>query len=94
MLYKIVPFLLWYHLRERAAPGSRLPKMAELAGDERLAAHWRWHTAAVAAALAACWRPACAAPAGVLLAAACARLGLDLARPALRYRALLRTQAS
>jgi hypothetical protein len=94
MLYRIVPFLLWHHLRERAPVHERVTKMTELAGPQRLRAQCRWHGAGVAAALGACWYAPLAPSAGVLLAAACLRLGLDLAAPVLRHRAWLRRQPS
>jgi len=90
MLVRIVPFLVWYHLRERTAPDVRVPKIADLVGPARTRAQCRWHVAAVIACLGACLWPALARPAGALLAVACVRLGLDLARPVLRYRHVLR----
>jgi len=89
MLYQIVPFLLWFHLRERAQPGARVPRMADLVDGAAMARQRRWHAAAVGVLLAACVVPRLAVPGGVLLAVACARLGADLGRPVLRQRALL-----
>jgi hypothetical protein len=86
MLYRIVPFLVWHHLRERAPAHARAPKMTELVGPGRLRAQSRWHMAAVAAALGACRYAPLAPAAGLLLAAACVRLGTDLAGPVLRHR--------
>jgi len=90
MLYRIVPFLVWYHVRARAAPDVPVPKIADLIGPARARLQGRWHLAAVLAGLGACAWPGLARPAGVLLAVACLRLGLDLARPVLRYRRELR----
>jgi hypothetical protein len=90
MLYRIVPFLVWHHLRERAPAHARAPRMAELIGPGRLRAQARWHAAAVAAALGACRYAPLAPAAGLLLAAACLRLGVDLAGPVLRHRRALR----
>ena len=86
MLYRIVPFLVWHHLRARLPPDVAVPKFGELIPPDRLRAQCRWHGAAVVALLAACVVPALASGAGLLLAIACLRLGLDLAAPVARYR--------
>jgi hypothetical protein len=89
MLYRIVPFLVWYHLRDHAPADERVPKMADLIAPGRRRAQCRWHAVAVAAALGACRYAPLAPAAGLLLAAACLRLGLDLAGPVLRHRHVL-----
>lgn len=89
MLYRIVPFLVWHRLRARLPADVAVPKFAELIPPERLRTQCRWHGAAVAALLAACVAPPLASLAGVLLALACLRLGLDLAAPVLRHRQAL-----
>jgi hypothetical protein len=86
MLYRIVPFLVWHHLRERAPAHARVPKLAELIAPGRQQTQLRWHAAAVAAALGACRYAPLAPAAGLLLVAACLRLGADLAGPVLRHR--------
>lgn len=91
MLYRIVPFLVWQRLRACAPPEARVPRIGELVGPARLRAQGRWHGCAVAAALGACAHPPLARGAGLLLAAACLRLGLDLAAPVLRHRRALWT---
>ena len=90
MLYRIVPFLVWYHVRARAAPDVCVPKIADLIGPARARAQAGWHLAAVMTCLGACAWPALARPAGMLLAVACVRLGADLARPVRRFRHALR----
>jgi hypothetical protein len=85
MLYRIVPFLVWHRLRARLPPGVAVPKFAELIAPHRLRTQCRWHAAAVAAALGACVMPPLASVAGLLLALACLRLGLDLAAPVIRH---------
>jgi hypothetical protein len=85
MLYRIVPFLVWHQLRARLPPAVAVPKFAELIAPHRLRTQCRWHAAAVAAALGACVMPPLASIAGLLLALACLRLGLDLAAPVLRH---------
>ena len=89
MLYRIVPFLVWHHLRARLPPDVAAPKFAELIPPDRQRTQCRWHAAAVAALLAACLVPPLASGAGLLLALACLRLGLDLAAPVLRHRRAL-----
>jgi hypothetical protein len=89
MLYRIVPFLVWHHLRARLPADVAVPKFAELIAPGRLRTQCRWHGAAVAVLLAACVVPPLASVAGLLLAVACLRLGIDLAAPAWRYRRTL-----
>ena len=90
MLYRIVPFLVWHHLRARLPPDVAAPKFAELIAPARQRTQCRWHAAAVAAALGACVVPPLASGAGLLLALACLRLGIDLAAPVMRHRLALR----
>ncbi len=69
MLYKIVPFLVWRHLQERAAPGQRPPGVKLIIPDDRARAQFHAQAAALALLLAACWFPASLArPAGMALA--------------------------
>lgn len=86
MLYKIVPFLLWYHLSASGAPRAAVPKVNAWIGNR--AAQWQqWcHAAAVAALCIAAVAPAVARPAGVLFAVDAAWIGVLLAGAALRYR--------
>ncbi|CAL95702.1 hypothetical protein [Azoarcus olearius] len=65
MLYKIVPFILWLHLRRRI---SRPPAMTRLVTEGRQLLHFRLHLAGVGALLVAVWLPLAAIAAGVLLA--------------------------
>jgi hypothetical protein len=94
MLYRIVPFLVWHHLRARLPPDVAVPKFAELIAPGRLRTQCRWHAAAVAALLAACVLPPLASGAGLLLALACLRLGIDLAAPVVRHRHSLALRAT
>jgi len=46
MLYKIVPFLVWYHLAHDASlPRERIPRMSAVLGEAQAARQWRWHLA-------------------------------------------------
>jgi hypothetical protein len=83
MLYKIVPFLLWYHLAG-AVPGVN----AWIAGRAARSQFW-CHVAALAALAAAAVAPLLARPAGALFAADMAWLGVLFMRAALCYRRTL-----
>ncbi|WP_187363151.1 permease [Massilia aquatica] len=68
MLYKIVPFLVWRELQERAAEGQRAPAIKTLIRDEVAQRQFWLHAAALALLLAACWWPALLArPAAVAM---------------------------
>jgi hypothetical protein len=86
MLYKIVPFLLWYHLSAAGTPRCAVPKVNAWIGAG--AARWQWvsHAGAVAALSIAVQASAVARLAGVLFAADAAWIGVLLAKAALRYR--------
>lgn len=94
MLYKIVPFLLWYHMRERASPGTPVPRIADMVAPGWMRAQFRCHAAAVGLAMLGCWVPVLVRPAGVLLAADCVLLGSSLTAPLLRHRRLMLGQPS
>jgi hypothetical protein len=86
MLYKIVPFLLWYHLSATGAPRAAVPKVNAWIGL-RAAKRQHWsHVAALAALAMAVEVPGVARIAGTLFAADAAWLGILLAGAALRYR--------
>jgi hypothetical protein len=90
MLYKIVPFLLWYHLQNHPqARKGKVPALREILDDARARRQFWWHAAACAALLGAALHPAwLARPAALLLAVASLRLALDLTRAARRCRAI------
>jgi hypothetical protein len=80
MLYKIVPFLVWHHLQEQAAPGQRAPGVKHLVPDARARAQFWAQAAALMLLLAACWFPASLArPAGLSLAVSAIWLAWNLA---------------
>ncbi|HEX8613550.1 MAG TPA: permease [Telluria sp.] len=58
MLYKIVPFLVWRELQERAPEGQRAPAIKMLITDQSAQRQFWLHAAALAVLLAACWWPA------------------------------------
>ncbi|MFC0132634.1 hypothetical protein CR105_17055 [Massilia eurypsychrophila] len=90
MLYKIVPFLLWYHLQQdpRAKKGE-VPPIRLILPDALARRQFWWHAAALAALLGASLLPAwLGRPASALLAVASGLLALDLRRAAVRCRAI------
>jgi hypothetical protein len=92
MLYKIVPFLLWYHLQQdpRATKGD-VPALKTLVPEHAARRQFWWHALALAALLAALnWPALLARPAAALFALANLRLALDLCGAALRCRRIAR----
>lgn len=65
MLYKIVPFVVWLHLRNQVA---RAPQMPRIIPEAIQARHYHLHLAALLVLLPAPWAPVLAVPGGVLLA--------------------------
>lgn len=67
MLYKIVPFLAWFHLRSQvAARVGGLPNMHEMIAEAAMRRHFRLHLAAVVWLAPAPFLPAWAASPGLL----------------------------
>jgi hypothetical protein len=86
MLYKIVPFLAWFHLKTQThAKVGSIPNMKQMIPDSLVRIHFRLHLASLALLLPAPFLPApinrYASIAGLLLLAASAiRQGLNLLR--------------
>lgn len=92
MLGKIVPFLVWLHLRRMLPPRARVPVMQAIISPARQRQQGLLLLAALAALLALPWAPAwCARIGGLLFAAANAWLGFQLLT-ALRCMARMRRQ--
>ncbi|MGV7207193.1 permease [Oxalobacteraceae bacterium A2-2] len=93
MLYKIVPFLVWYHLHERIPPNAvKLPGVNKIIPERY--ARWQFgaHLAALLLLLGACLRPAwLARPAAALMCAACLGMAYNLCAAARLYWRLHRT---
>ncbi len=88
MLYKIVPFLAWFHLQaQQGIAASGLPSMKDYLPDTAAAGQFRLHAAALACLLAAPFLPAFALPGGLLLSASSAWMGWNLIRAARLFRA-------
>src|SRR5574338_511926 len=65
-IYKIVPFVVWLHLKNRMQRPPLMPRIIPEAGQVR---HVYLHLAAVLLLLPAPWVPVLAVPGGILLAA-------------------------
>lgn len=79
MLYKIVPFLAWFHLQaQKGIMASGLPSMKDYLPDRTANGQLWLHSAALACLLAAPFLPAFAIPGGLLLAASAAWIGWNL----------------
>jgi len=79
MLYKIVPFLGWFHAQAQAARGSPTPNIRTMLGQAEQRLQFRFHVLALALLLlASAWSPALLVPAALALAASAALLGRNL----------------
>jgi len=78
MLYKIVPFLAWFHLQARLGFKPGQPSMRDYLPEARARGQLRLHLAALLCLLAAPFLPLLAIPGGLLLAASAAWLGWNL----------------
>ncbi len=86
MLYKIVPFLAWFHLQARLGFKSGQPNMRDYLPEARARGQYRMHLAALACLFAAPFLPWLAAPGGLLLAASATWLGWNLHQVLRRYK--------
>jgi hypothetical protein len=88
MLYKIVPFMAWFHLQaQKGIMASGLPSMKDYLPDTPATGQFRVHAAALACLLLAPFLPAFTIPGGLLLAASAAWLGWNLLRATRLFRA-------
>lgn len=78
MLYKIVPFLNWLHLRNFCGPQTPPPTLRQMIPELAMRRQFRLHLAALILLLVAVWLPVLARPAGLLFALSCAWLGWNL----------------
>lgn len=69
MLYKIAPFLVWFHLQTEMAGGAAVPHVKKILGDAAQRVQFRVHLLALATLLAAPWWTPLAYPGGLALAA-------------------------
>ncbi len=97
MLYKIVPFLNWLHLKSLAGPGVAPPNMHSMIPEPAMRGQLRVHVAALALLLATSVLPELTFVAGLAFAGSCAWLGWNLAGAAaiyVRLRGRIRAGAS
>jgi hypothetical protein len=93
VLYKVAPFLAWFHLQGAQLASGRwdvaVPHMKSFVGDGAAHVHFALHATALALLLGALagWE-ALARPAGVLFAAGAVVQGVNLLRVYLRFRSL------
>lgn len=82
MLYKIVPFLLWYHLQAALDVRSpAVPKVKAVLPDSHARAQFWVHLSALVSMVAACvWPGALARPAAFVLGVSSAWFGVNVAR--------------
>jgi hypothetical protein len=79
MLYKIMPFLAWFHLQSMCGPGERAPNMKKILPDARQRLQFRSQILALALLCAAAlWPGTFVYPAALALAATAGLLELNM----------------
>ncbi|RTZ48251.1 hypothetical protein EKL30_01195 [Candidimonas sp. SYP-B2681] len=81
MLYKIIPFLLWYHAQKNLVTALRIvPKVKDIIPDARATSQFRLHVLALALLLSASiWPPLFTHAAAIAFTASAATLGWNIA---------------
>jgi hypothetical protein len=91
MLYKIMPFLAWFHLQSMCGPGQRAPNMKQILPDTRQRLQFRSHILALALLCAAAlWPAAFVLPAALALGATAVLLEINMLIVVRAYRDHLR----
>lgn len=87
MLYKIVPFLAWFHLQAQLqAKAGTIPNMKQMIDEKNLRLQFRLHLAALALLVAAvAWPAALYMPAGIVFALSALMLLVNLSAALRRY---------
>jgi hypothetical protein len=79
MLYKIMPFLAWFHLQSMCGPGTLAPNMKKILPDARQRLQFRSHVLALALVCAAAlWPGPFVYPAALALAATAVLLEMNM----------------
>lgn len=87
MLYKIAPFLAWFHLQSLAGLGRLVPNMKKILGDADQRLQYRVHVTALALLmLAVAWPEVLVYPAAIALGAAAVMLEANLVKVLRVYR--------
>ena len=95
MLYKIVPFLAWFHLQAHLFQRAKAPNMKQLLPEARIRRQWWAYLAALLLLLAAAVYPAVFTyPAALALGVTGAWLGINLLGVWRIYRRVLRSSLS
>lgn len=88
MLYKIVPFLAWFHLQAQLqARAGSIPTMKNMIAERRMRMQFRLHLSACALISASVWWPPLAAVAGGALVLSAVLLWINLLSVARRFSA-------
>jgi hypothetical protein len=91
MLYKIVPFLAWYHLQSRAKRREQVPNVKQIVTDANAFRQFIVHAAGLILLLGACLHPAwLARPAALAFGASSVLLGWNLLKATAIYLAVRR----
>lgn len=88
MLYKIVPFLVWFHLQSRASQPAAVPHMKAIIPEGRARLQLRLHAAALVLLLGCAAWPPLVYPAGLAFGASALSLGANLLVAGRCYRAI------
>ncbi|MBY0556798.1 MAG: permease [Burkholderiaceae bacterium] len=89
MLYKIVPFLTWYHLQETRTRGQSVPTLHQIIPAQNGRWQFGLHATGVLLLLAACYAPAAlSVPAGAVMALASSTMLWNLLTALRLYRRL------
>lgn len=92
MLYKIVPFLAWFHLQAQLFQHVKVPNMKQLLPDACVRQQWWSYLAALLLLLAAAVQPRLFAyPAALAVGVAGGWLGINLLRVCRIYYRVLRS---
>jgi hypothetical protein len=87
MLYKIAPFLAWFHLQAQGGAGRQVPHVKQYLADSKQRRQWWLHLAALALMIAATvWPAAFARAAALLFGASALQLFANLVAIAREYR--------
>jgi len=89
MLYKIAPFLAWFHLQTAVAGRATVPHMRKILPEGAQRGQLRTHLAALALLLAAPWWPVLSYPGALVLGASMVLLLRNLIAVARAHRATL-----
>lgn len=86
MLYKILPFLLWYHTQKDLQVALRIvPKVKQIIPDTVAIAQFKVHALGISLLIAATLWPALIRPAAIVMAVSAAWLGMNIIKALVLY---------